>query len=644
MCALVAGEHTGPVRIALDTGALERLLRGFEGSRVTLYSRTHLGDDVVRLVRESACAAAGRELALDVRVSPTMDAGAVLWVGDAGRVVLDPRAMWLAGIERTIKNRLLEGDLASGSEAFDYLRGLLGETRPQPTIEPLLDTGSVVRIGDGVALVNGLRDVGSQEIVEFEGGTLGMAFSLMEQRVGVVLLGGEEGVREGGDVRRTGRLLRVPTGAGVLGRVLDAIGRPMDGRGAIVPDMLMPVERIAPGVVDRQPVDVPLHTGMKVVDALVPMGRGQRELIIGDRKLGKTTLAIDTILAQAGLDVACIYCAIGQKASTVRQVVATLEAHGALEYTAVVVALPSDMPAFRYVAPYAACALGEYFMDRGDDALVVYDDLTKHAVTYREMSALLERPVGREAYPGDIFYVHSRLLERAARLSDERGGGSLTALPIVETLAGDISAFIPTNIISICDGQIMLDAIGFNEGRRPAMDPGLSVSRVGGSAQTRVMKQVAGRLRIDLAQYEEMERFVKFGAEVDAATLEQLTRGERCRELLRQGQHAPLALEQEVLILFGVVEGMFDAVEIADLEEMERELLEYANVHHPEAMEVVRTAHEVTAEVEAALRAVIAAFLERWSPKREQQRPVREADGAGLEANEAESASAQAVT
>jgi len=486
--------------------------------------------------------------------------------------------------------------------------------------------------------------VGSQELVEFAGGIYGIAFSLLGDRVGCLLLGPEEGIREGGDVVRTGHLLRVPVGEALQGRIVNALGQPIDGKGAIVPKALMPVERKAPGVVERQPVNVPLHTGMKVIDALIPLGRGQRELIIGDRKIGKTTIAVDTILSQRGTGVACVYAAIGQKASSVARVVATLAENDALQYTTIVVALPNEPPAFRHVAPYAACAMGEYYMQQGGDALVVYDDLSKHAVTYREMSALLKRPVGREAYPGDVFYVHSRLLERAARLSDEGGGGSLTALPIVETLAGDLSAFIPTNVISISDGQMMLDSALFNEGTRPAMDVGLSVSRVGGSAQAKALKQVAGRLRIDLAQYQEMAQFVKFGAEVDAATLEQLTRGERCRELLRQGQHAPLALEQEVLILFGVVEGMFDAVEIADLEEMERELLEYANVHHPEAMEVVRTAHEVTAEVEAALRAVIAAFLERWSPKREQQRPVREADGAGLEANEAESASAQAVT
>ena len=436
--------------------------------------------------------------------------------------------------------------------------------------------------------------------------------------VGVVLLGSEEGVREGGDVRRTGRLLRVPAGEGVLGRVVDAIGRPIDGRDAVIPGAWMPVERPAPGVVDRRPVDVPLHTGTKIIDALVPIGRGQRELIIGDRKIGKTTLAVDTILAQRGRDVACIYCAIGQKASTVRQVVATLEQNGALEYTAVVVALPGDMPAFRYLAPYSACALGEYFMDHGGDALVVYDDLTKHAVTYREMSALLDRPVGREAYPGDIFYVHSRLLERAARLSEERGSGSLTALPIVETLAGDISAFIPTNVISICDGQIMLDAVVFNEGRRPSMDAGLSVSRVGGTAQTRVMKQVAGRLRIDLAQYQEMARFVKFGAEVDEATQLQLVRGERARELLRQDQHVPMELEQEVLVLYAAVNGYFDDVEVDKVGEVEAELLEWATLRRQDVLDLLKDGEGLNEGVEEALKNALDEFRARSKARAEQ--------------------------
>jgi len=600
---------SGSDAVALDAGSLKRLLSGFEGARVTLYVRTHLDDEIVKAVREYVCEAAGREMVLDVKVSPTMDAGAVLAVDDVGRVVLDPRAMWLAGVTRAMHDAFEGGELTRPQDSFDYLKQLLTGNAPMPSVEPLFDTGSVVRVGDGVVVVTGLRDVGSQEIVEFEGGGLGLAFSLKEQSVGVVLLGGESRIRECGEVRRTGHLLRVPAGDGVLGRVVDAVGQPLDGRGPVVPSAWMPVERPAPGIVDRRPVDQPLHTGMKVIDALVPVGRGQRELIIGDRKIGKTTLAVDAILAQKGANVACIYCAIGQKASTVRQVVATLEARGALEYTAVVVALPGDMPALRYLAPYAACALGEFFMDRGGDALVVYDDLTKHAVTYREMSALLDRPVGREAYPGDIFYVHSRLLERSARLSEEKGSGSLTALPIVETLAGDISAFIPTNVISICDGQIVLDAAAFNENRRPAMDPGLSVSRVGGSAQARVMKQVAGRLRIDLAQYNEMARFVKFGAEVDASTQLQLVRGERARALLGQDQHSPMELEREVLSLYAVVNGYFDEVSVEKAPDTEASLLIWMTERHPEVMRFLADGTSLESEEEDALKAALDEFL-----------------------------------
>ena len=587
---------------------LSRLLDQFQESRVTLCSRTPLDESVTGLVREFVCTAAGREIALDVHVSPTMDAGAALYVGDAGRVVLDPRAMWLSGIEREVRERSTSGHTTNANDAFEHLRDLLVQTALEPIVEQWQDTGTVVRTGDGVAMVTGLRDVGSQEIVEFECGTLGLAFSLKERQVGIALLGSEEGVREGSDVRRTGHLLQVPAGESVLGRVMDSLGRPMDGRGAIVPAAWMPAERSAPGVVERSPVNVPLHTGMKAIDALVPIGRGQRELVIGDRKLGKTTLAVDTILAQKGRNVSCIYCAIGQKASTVRQVVATLEQFGALEYTAVVVALPGETPAFRYLAPYTACALGEYFMDRGGDAFVVFDDLTKHAATYREMSALLDRPVGREAYPGDIFYVHSRLLERAARMSEEYGSGSLTAMPIVETLAGDISAFIPTNVISICDGQIMLDAAAFNEGRRPSLDPGLSVSRVGGSAQTKAMKQVAGRLRIDLAQYGEMARFVKFGAEVDESTQRQLTRGERARELLRQVHHAPMAVEQEILVLFAVVHGCFDEVAVSEIGNVEARLLEFATRRRPDVLKRLAEAHGMTDELEDLLSSALAEF------------------------------------
>jgi F-type H+-transporting ATPase subunit alpha len=610
-----------PPPSTIPSAEFERLLRDFPGSRVTLAARTHLSDEVVRQVRERVCNAAGREIILEVRVSPTMEAGAVLLVGDSGRVVLDPRVMWLSQAEQQIREQLDSGALTTLEDTNAHLLTLLEHSTLAPSIESLLSSGTVMRVGDGVASVSGLRDVGSQEVVEFEDGTLGLAFSLAEQFAGCVLLGPDDNIREGGGVRRTGRQLSVPVGQAVLGRVLDALCRPLDGGDPIVPSAWSPAEQLAPGVVERQPVDQPLLTGMKIVDALVPIGRGQRELIIGDRKLGKTTIAVDTILAQKGQGVSCIYCAIGQKASSVRQVISTLEALGAMEYTAVVVSLPSDMPALRYVAPYTACAIGEYFRDHGQDALVVYDDLSKHAVTYREMSALLDRPVGREAYPGDIFYVHSRLLERAARLSQERGGGSLSALPIVETLSGDISAFIPTNVISICDGQIVLDSVAFNEGRRPSMDPGLSVSRVGGTAQSRIMKQVAGRLRIDLAQYGEMARFVKFGAEVDEATQHQLARGERARELLKQDQHSPMPVEDEALILFGAVNGFFDGVDVDEAGEAQDRLIDWMHSRHAGVMRGLSEGEGLTPELEASLGETVQAFFADYAAKAASAQP-----------------------
>jgi len=602
-------------RDGFDAVALRHAFEDLEGSHVVLASKVFLDDALLRRLADVLSVVAGRSLHVEMRVNPTLDAGAVLHIGEEHRVVLDPRAKWIADIQRSVEEGVETGALLGPQDTYAFLRDVLAHTEPEVAVEELLDTGTVIEVGDGIASVSGLRDVGSQELVEFSGGVYGIAFSLLGDRVGCILLGAESGIREGSDVVRTGHLLRVPVGEALMGRIVNGLGQPIDGKGPIVPKGYMPVERKAPGVVERQPVDVPLHTGIKVIDALVPLGRGQRELIIGDRKIGKTTLAVDTILAQRGEDVSCVYAAIGQKASSVGRVVSTLAEQGALEHTIIVVALPNEAPAFRYIAPYAACAMGEYFMQRGKDALVVYDDLSKHAVTYREMSALLKRPVGREAYPGDIFYVHSRLLERAARLSDEFGGGSLTALPIVETLAGDISAFIPTNVVSISDGQMVLDTALFNEGTRPAMDVGLSVSRVGGTAQARVLKQVAGRLRIDLAQYQEMAQFVKFGAEVDAMTLAQLARGERSRELLKQPQHKPMALEHEVLVLFGVVNGLFDDVPVGGLEKMEAELYAYASVQHREAMDTIRSASEITPAVDEALRRVIGAFLDKWRAK-----------------------------
>jgi F-type H+-transporting ATPase subunit alpha len=606
-------------RLEVRESNLRRLLVEADGHRVVLRSRSPVEADLVEALKTKLTRAAGREIDVETSVEPRLEYNVALQIGNDRRIVLDQRHTWVEDLERSVRQGAEEGLDAPGTTG-EFLRGIIGETEPGLRVEAAVQTGAVLEVGDGVALVSGLRDVGSQELVEFEGGIYGLAFSLLGDKVGCILLGPEEGIREGSGVKCTGHLLRVPVGDTLMGRIVNALGQPIDGKGAVIPTTNLPVERKAPGVVQRSPVDTPLHTGWKVVDALVPLGRGQRELIIGDRKIGKTTIAIDTILSQRGTGVTCIYAAIGQKASSVARVVRILEENGAMEYTIVVVALPNEPPAFRYIAPYAACAMGEYFMDQGKDALVVYDDLTKHAVTYREMSALLKRPVGREAYPGDIFYVHSRLLERAARMSDQRGGGSLTALPIIETLAGDISAFIPTNVISICDGQIYLDTAQFNEGKRPAMDSGLSVSRVGGSAQTKVMKQVAGRLRIDLAQYEEMAQFVKFGAEVDSATLQQLERGERCRELLKQGQHEPLSLAHEVLVLYAVINGMFRGIPVEDLGALEKGLIRYADVQHPAVLESLRTAEELTGALEADLNALVESYLEQWA-RAEADRP-----------------------
>ncbi len=615
------------------TARLAWLLESWGGSRAVLTTRTRVDDRVVNAVHDAISGLAGREIALEVRVLPTMDAGAVLSLGDAGRIVLDPRGAWFGDITRDLKTRIEAGEVLDADGACAVLTERLSCAPTSVQVEEMGDTGTVVKVGDGVARVAGLRDVGSQEIVELEGGATGIAFSLHESDVGVVLLDRQGSVREGGGVRRTGRILQVPVGTGVIGRVIDALGRPIDGRGTIVPETWFPAERPAPSVVDRQPVDAPLHTGIKVVDALVPIGRGQRELIIGDRRLGKSTIAVDTILAQRGAGVKCVYCAIGQKASSVRRVVATLEENGAMAYTTVVAALPGEMPSHRYVAPFVACALGEFFLYGGEDALVIYDDLSKHAATYREISALLDRPVGREAYPGDIFYLHSRLLERAARLAEEHGGGSLTALPLAETLAGDISAFIPTNLISICDGQIVLNGDAFNVGRKPALDPGLSVSRVGGAAQAGALKRVAGRLRIDLAQYEEMERFVKFGAEVDEATRSQLRRGERARALLRQPAHSPMSLSAEVLVLYAVVSGLLDDADVAALAQTEEALIAWASVQRAEELAGAAGEGLSAQATDDALHSIVSDFLAQY-------RPATTADGATV----AERADATAET
>ena len=600
---------------------LRRALRSAEGGRVTLECRVSLGPALVERVRQKLSLTAGKEIAVDVRVNPRLKAGTTLHLGGGIRIDLDPKPKLLADLERRYAARALEQAPTTVEEAARLVSTAVEEAAPTLRVEDSADRGSVVQVGDGVALVAGLAGVGSQEIVRFESGIEGIAFNLLADAVGCLLLGPEESIEEGSAVTRTGGLLQVPVGDALIGRILDALGHPIDGGDPIPPDQVAPIESASPGVVERRPVCESLHTGIKILDALVPLGRGQRELVLGDRHVGKTTIAVDAILSQKGAGVVCVYAAIGQKASTLARVIDLLRERGAMEYTVVVVAFSGEPPAFRYVVPYTACAIAEDFMRKGRHALVVYDDLSKHAVTYREISSLLKRPIGREAYPGDIFFVHSRLLERAARLRDDLGGGSLTALPIVETLAGDISAFIPTNVISICDGQIFLDAHSFNEGFRPAMDVGLSVSRVGGMAQTPAMRKVAGRLRIDLAQHAEMARFVKFGAEVDQATLQQLRRGERELELLKQPAHVPLPLEKEIVVLYAAVNGYADDIPLEQVRSFEEELHAFMDRSHPDVLADIREARELSARIEERLRFLLdefhAAFTrERFVPEK----------------------------
>lgn len=444
----------------------------------------------------------------------------------------------------------------------------------------LSETGQVIQVGDGIARVYGLDNAMSLELLEFPGPVYGIVLNLERDNVGVVLLGDDKGIKEGDIVKRTGRIVSVPVGDALIGRVVDPLGQPLDGKGPINTDKLRPIEVIAPGVVDRAPVKEPLQTGLKAIDAMIPIGRGQRELIIGDRQTGKTAIAIDAIINQKNSGVICIYVAIGQKQSTVARVVKTLEEHGAMGYTIVVSAAASSPAPLLYIAPYAGCAMGEYFMHNKKHVLCVYDDLSKHAVAYRQMSLLLRRPPGREAYPGDVFYLHSRLLERAVKLNEKLGSGSLTALPIIETQAGDISAYIPTNVISITDGQIFLEGNLFFSGIRPAINVGLSVSRVGGNAQTKAMKQVAGKLKMDLAQYRELAAFAQFGTELDKASQDQLSLGKRMEEILKQGQYMPMALEDQVIIIYAGINNMLEDIEVSRVQEFEKGLLKYAAEKH----------------------------------------------------------------
>ncbi|MCD6552005.1 F0F1 ATP synthase subunit alpha [Thermotoga sp.] len=473
----------------------------------------------------------------------------------------------------------------------------------------LEDTGKVIQVGDGIARVYGLNKVMVSELVEFvETGVKGVAFNLEEDNVGIIVLGEYKDIKEGHTVRRLKRIIEVPVGEELLGRVVNPLGEPLDGKGPISTKNFRPIEIKAPGVIYRKPVDTPLQTGIKAIDSMIPIGRGQRELIIGDRQTGKTAIAIDTIINQKGQGVYCIYVAIGQKKSAIARIIDKLRQYGAMEYTTVVVASASDPATLQYIAPYAGCAMGEYFAYSGRDALVVYDDLSKHAVAYRQLSLLMRRPPGREAYPGDIFYLHSRLLERAVRLDDKLGGGSLTALPIVETQANDISAYIPTNVISITDGQIYLEPGLFYAGQRPAINVGLSVSRVGGAAQIKAMKQVAGMLRIELAQYRELETFAQFATELDPATRAQIIRGQRLMELLKQEQYSPMPVEEQVVVIFAGVRGYLDDLPVEAVRRFEREFLRFLHEKHQDILDDIREKRELTPETEEKLKKAIEEF------------------------------------
>jgi F-type H+/Na+-transporting ATPase subunit alpha len=475
------------------------------------------------------------------------------------------------------------------------------------------EVGTVISVGDGIARVHGLEKVMAGEMLEFPHDVFGIALNLEEDQVGTVLLGEYTAIEEGDTVKRTRSIMSAPVGDALVGRVVNPLGVPLDGKGPIVTDQRIPIERIAPGVVDRQPVREPLQTGIKAIDAMIPIGRGQRELIIGDRQTGKTAIILDTIINQKGGDMICIYCAIGQKRSTIAQVVKILTDAGAMDYSIVVAASATEPATMQYIAPYAACAIGEFFRDDGRHAVCFYDDLSKHAQAYREISLLLRRPPGREAFPGDVFYLHSRLLERAAKLNDKKGGGSLTALPVIETQAGDVSAYIPTNVISITDGQIYLEADLFNSGIRPAINVGLSVSRVGGNAQIKAMRQVAGTLRLDLAQYRELAAFAQFGSELDKATQAQLARGQRLVQILKQDQFVPLPVEKQVLVIFAGTNGYLDHIEVSEVERFERDLLAFAETHAGALLNKIATKKAIDDETREGLKKLLSEFKERFT-------------------------------
>lgn len=497
--------------------------------------------------------------------------------------------------------------MADKNYIIDTLKKQLTQFVAEPSVQKI---GTVVEVGDGIARMTGLSNCMSSEMLEFPGGTMGVALNLERETVGAVLLGESNHIKEGDTVKTTGRILSIPVSNSMIGRVINPLGEPLDGKGPIEATKYYPIEKIAPGVITRQSVNTPLQTGIKAIDSMIPIGRGQRELIIGDRQIGKTAVAIDTIINQKGKDVTCIYVAIGQKESKIAKIVARLEADGAMDHTIVIVAGASDPASLSFIAPYAGAAIGEYFMDQGKDALAVYDDLSKHAWAYREIALLLRRPPGREAYPGDIFYLHSRLLERAAKLNKDNGGGSLTALPIIETQAGDVSAYIPTNVISITDGQIYLEGDMFYRGIRPALNVGLSVSRVGSAAQVKAMKKVAGRLRLDLAQFRELEAFAQFATDLDETTRKQIDRGQRTVEVLKQGQYEPMSVEHQVAILYAVTNGYLDDVAVTRVSEWELAFHAYLDTRGKSVIDELEKKQELTEDIEKKLKQAIEKFKE----------------------------------
>ena len=477
----------------------------------------------------------------------------------------------------------------------------------------LEDTGTVVTIGDGIVRIHGLEKCMLNELLEFENGVRCMALNLEQDFVGAVMLGSDDEIKEGDTVKRTGTVVSVPVGDDLLSRVVNPLGQPIDGKGPILCNETRPIEKIAPGIITREPVNVPLQTGIKAIDSMIPIGRGQRELIIGDRQTGKTAIAIDTIINQKNTGVICIYVAIGQKASTVANVVEQLKSAGAMDYTIVVSATASELAPLQYIAPYSGCAMGEYFMEHGKDVLIVYDDLSKHAVAYRALSLLLKRPPGREAYPGDVFYLHSRLLERAANLNPEYGGGSLTALPIIETQAGDVSAYIPTNVISITDGQIFLETELFHSGVRPAVNPGISVSRVGGSAQIKAMKKVAGTLKLDYSQFRELQSFSQFGSDLDKDTKDRLAKGERIVEVLKQGQNAPIPVEKQVIIIYAVINNYLKDIPLNKVSQFEQDLYRYLDEAHSDVLDDIRSTKQLSSENEEKLKSILSDFVGKYA-------------------------------